>query len=75
MTLANPILPDTLWCHLVTVDEVALEHLEARATIEAENVVGEDRFLCGYRWFNLDRFIRCLPNRGKRLMHLADQAR
>jgi hypothetical protein len=61
--------------HLVISGEVALEHLDACATIETDDVIAEDQFLHGHRWFGLDRFSRCPPNRGNRLMHGANQAR
>jgi hypothetical protein len=55
--------------------KVAFEHFHARAALKADDVVGKDRFFDINRRFGLDWFGRCLPNRGKGLMNVADQAR
>jgi hypothetical protein len=55
--------------------EVALEHLEITAAIEAEDVVREYRSVGRDRRFRLYWFGWSLPDRRKRLMHVADKRR
>jgi hypothetical protein len=54
--------------------EVALEHLDT-AAIEAEDVVREYRSVGRDRRFRLYWFGWSLPDRRKRLMHVADKRR
>lgn len=54
---------------------VTLEDREAAATIEANDVISEHRFLRLDSRFSLNKFDLGSPYRGKRLMYISDERR